>query len=134
REGVVRLLEHVPQVEVVSVCSDLPQLLAAIEAEQPDVVLTDIRMLPTHGTEGIELADRLRRTHPDTGVVVLSQYADPAYALRLFESGSARRGYLLKESIGDRSRLVEAIEEVAAGGSVIDMHVVEALIAARQTG
>jgi DNA-binding NarL/FixJ family response regulator len=134
REGVVRLLEHVPQVEVVSVCSDLPELLAAIEAEQPDVVLTDIRMPPTHGTEGIELADRLRRTHPDTGVVVLSQYADPAYALRLFESGSARRGYLLKESIGDRSRLVEAIEEVAAGGSVIDMHVVEALIAARQTG
>jgi DNA-binding NarL/FixJ family response regulator len=95
REGIVRLLEQVPQVEVVSVCSDFAQLLEAIDVHQPEVVLTDIRMPPSYGAEGIELADRLRGTHPETAVVVLSQYADPQYALRLFQSGSAKRVYLL---------------------------------------
>jgi DNA-binding NarL/FixJ family response regulator len=101
----------------------------AVEAERPDVVLTDIRM-PPHGVdEGIEAAQRLRRTRPELGVVVLSQYAQPGYALALLEGGSERRAYLLKERVEDLGQLVAAIATVAAGGSVIDPKVVEALVA-----
>jgi DNA-binding NarL/FixJ family response regulator len=131
REGVRRLLETEPELEVAAVCGDLGSLLAAVDAERPDVVLTDIRMPPGDTDEGIQAAERLRETHPDVGVVVLSQYTNPAYALALLERGSARRAYLLKERVDDLEQLVAAIRSVAEGGSVIDPKVVEALVAER---
>jgi DNA-binding NarL/FixJ family response regulator len=134
REGVRRLLETQPDVEVAAVCGDLDALLAAVDAERPDVVVTDIRMPPGNTDEGIKAAERLRETHPDIGVVVLSQYATPSYALALLESGSAGRSYLLKERVQDIETLVSAIQTVAEGGSVIDPKVVEALVAANARG
>ena len=130
REGVVRLLATQPDLEVVAVCGDLPSLLAAVEAEPPDVVLTDIRMPPGDVDEGIQVAVNLRETHPDVGVVVLSQYSEPRYALALLETGTARRGYLLKERVADIEDLATAIRTVAGGGSLIDPTVVEALVSA----
>ena len=128
REGVRRLLETEPEIDVVAVYADLDSLLEGVAAELPDVVLTDIRMPPTRLDEGIQAATRLRETHPDVGVVVLSQYAEPGYALALLEEGTARRGYLLKERVDDLAQLVGAIQQVAAGGSVIDPKVVESLV------
>jgi DNA-binding NarL/FixJ family response regulator len=129
REGVRRLLEADPEIEVVAMCGDLPSLFAAVEAERPDVVVTDIRMPPGNSDEGIQAADGLRASAPDVGVVVLSQYATPSYALALLEGGSAGRAYLLKERVQDPDELVSAIRAVANGGSVIDPKVVEALVA-----
>lgn len=129
REGIRRLLETQPGLEIAAVCDDLDSLLAAVEAEGPDVVVTDIRMPPENTDEGIQAAERLRETHPDIGVVVLSQYATPSYALALLKSGSAGRSYLLKERVQDVEQLVSAIHTVAEGGSVIDPKVVEALVA-----
>ena len=129
REGVRRLLEADPDLEVAAVCGDLDSLLAAVEAERPDVVVTDIRMPPGNSDEGIQAAERLRTTDPDMGVVVLSQFATPSYALALLEGGSAGRSYLLKERVQDPGELVSAIRAVANGGSVIDPKVVEALVA-----
>jgi DNA-binding NarL/FixJ family response regulator len=134
REGVRRLLETQPDVEVAAVCDDLGSLLAAVEAEQPDVVITDIRMPPGNTDEGIQAAERLRETNPDIGVVVLSQYANPSYALALLEGGSARRAYLLKERVQEPEQLVSAVRAVAEGGSVIDPKVVEALVAGNTRG
>jgi len=134
REGITRLLESQPDVEVAAVCGNLEALLAAVDAEQPNVVLTDIRMPPGNTDEGIRAADRLRETHPDVGVVVLSQYATPSYALALLEGGSAGRAYLLKERVQDVEQLVSAIRTVAEGGSVIDPKVVEALVAENARG
>src|SRR5207302_4845329 len=131
REGIRRLLEPEPDIELVAACEDLPSLLEAIEAEQPDVVLTDIRMPPTGRDEGIEVADRLRETRPETGVVVLSQFAEPEYALAVLEKGAEGRAYLLKDRVGDVAQLGDAIRAVASGGSVIDPKIVEALVAAR---
>ena len=131
REGVRRLLETQPDLEVVAVCGDLDSLLAAVEAESPDVVITDIRMPPTGLDEGIQAAERLRETNPEVGVVVLSQYAQPSYALKLLDGGTARRAYLLKERVEDVEQLVAAIRAVAEGGSAIDPKVVEALVAAK---
>jgi len=131
REGVRRLLETSPDLEVVAACEDLDSLYAAVESESPDVVLTDIRMPPSGVDEGIQAAARLRETHPEIGVVVLSQYSEPRYALGLLEKGSAGRAYLLKERVHDLEELVAAIKEVAAGGSVIDPKVVDALVEAR---
>lgn len=131
REGVRRLLETEPELEVAAVCGDLPSLLAAVEAERPDVVVTDIRMPPGDTDEGIQAAGRLRETNPEVGVVVLSQYTNPSYALALFERGSARRAYLLKERVEDLEQLLAAIRVVAGGGSVIDPKVVEELVAER---
>jgi DNA-binding NarL/FixJ family response regulator len=131
REGVVRLLDGVEDVELVAVCEDADSLRAAISDMAPDVVVTDIRMPPTGTDEGIRIADELRETHPGTGVVVLSQFLEPAYALALLEGGAAGRAYVLKERVRDLDQLVNAITEVAAGGSVIDVKVVEALVAAR---
>ena len=130
REGVRRLLESRADIEVAAVCDDLDSLLATVDAEQPDVVVTDIRMPPTDTDEGIRAAERLRETNPDVGVVVLSQYANAAYVLQLLEAGSARRAYLLKERVSDIEELAAAIHAVAAGESVIDPKVVEVLIAA----
>jgi DNA-binding NarL/FixJ family response regulator len=129
REGVRRLLETDPDIEVAATCDDLDSLLAAVETGQPDVVLTDIRMPPSGVDEGIRAAGRLRETHPEVGVVVLSQYAEPRYALALLEGGTARRAYLLKERVDDLAQLVAAIRAVAEGGSMIDPKVVEALVA-----
>jgi DNA-binding NarL/FixJ family response regulator len=134
REGVRRLLETQHDVEVAAACSDLDSLLAAVDAEEPDVVLTDIRMPPGNTDEGIQAAKRLRETHPDVGVVVLSQYATPSFALALLEGGSAGRSYLLKERVQDVEQLVSAIRTVAEGGSVIDPKVVEALVAENARG
>jgi DNA-binding NarL/FixJ family response regulator len=134
REGIRRLLETQPGLEMAAVCDDLDSLLAAVEAEKPDVVVTDIRMPPGNADEGIQAASRLRETHPDIGVLVLSQYATPSYALALLESGSAGRAYLLKERIQDIEQVVSAIQTVAEGGSVIDPKVVEALVAENARG
>jgi DNA-binding NarL/FixJ family response regulator len=109
REGLHRLLETSPDLEVAAACDDLDSLLAAVERERPDVVVTDIRMPPSETDEGIQAAERLRVSYPDVGVVVLSQYATPAYALALLEGGSARRAYLLKERVDDLDQLVGAI-------------------------
>lgn len=129
REGVRRLLEATPEIEVVATCGDLQSLLAAVEEEQPDAVVTDIRMPPTGVDEGIQAADRLRTTHPEIGVVVLSQYGEPGYAVALLEGGTARRAYLLKERVDDLDQLVGAIRAVTDGGSMIDPKVVEVLVA-----
>jgi DNA-binding NarL/FixJ family response regulator len=129
REGVRRLLETPPDFEIAAVCGDLESLLAAVDSERPDVVVTDIRMPPGSADEGIQAAARLRETHPEVGVVVLSQYANPSYLLALLEGGSARRAYLLKERLTDLGPLEAAIRAVAEGGSVIDPKVVEALVA-----
>jgi DNA-binding NarL/FixJ family response regulator len=131
REGIEQLLSGAEEVEVVASCENLHSLIEAIEREAPDVVLTDIRMPPTESDEGIQIATRLRKERPNVGVVVLSQYSEPHYVLRLLDSGSERRAYLLKERIHDRRELVAAIERVAAGGAVIDPKVVEVLVDAR---
>ncbi len=128
REGLQQLLAGSPSVEVVGAYGDLDALLAAVDEDRPDVVLTDIRMPPSNTDEGIRLAARLRQTFPSTGVVVLSQYAEPPYVLALLEHGSDRRGYLLKERIHERGQLVSAIDTVARGGSVIDPKIVELLV------
>ncbi len=129
RKGVEQVLADQPNVEVVGSYADLPSLLEAIETDPPDIVLTDIRMPPSLSDEGIRVAALLRETHPNVGVVVLSQYAEPVYALALLEAGSDRRGYLLKERLYDRSQLLSALETVADGGSVVDTRIVDVLVA-----
>ncbi len=129
REGLVQSLEEQNRVEVLSAEEDLDSLRAAVEATRPDVVLTDIRMPPTRTDEGISFATELRRTHPETGVVVLSEHATRTYALDLFEGGAARRAYLLKDRIADGEYLVGAIEAVADGRPVLDSRIVELVVA-----
>ena len=131
REGIQQLLESSPTVEVVATCGDHDSLVDAIERERPEVVLTDIRMPPTKTDEGIEVAASLRESHPEIGVIVLSQYSEPSYVLDLLESGTDRRGYLLKERVHDRGQLVSAIDTVARGGSLIDPKIVEVLVDAK---
>ena len=130
REGIQRVLDLQPDLTVVAACGDLPELLAAVDEHEPDVVVTDVRMPPTKSDEGIQAAALLRKAHPSLGVVVLSQYAEPGYASALLEGGSAGRAYLLKERVSDPGQLAEAVRTVHAGGSVIDPAVVEVLIAA----
>ncbi|HEV7640534.1 MAG TPA: response regulator transcription factor [Gaiellaceae bacterium] len=132
REGISRALERVTGVELIAACADLDSLRAAIEDERPDVVLTDVRMPPTNTDEGIRIASELRRSHPQTGVVVLSQYSDPLYAVALFEDGSDGRAYLLKERVSDSAELGRALQDVADGGSVVDPRIVEALLASHR--
>lgn len=131
REGVRQLIEMQPELELAAVCTDLDSLLAAAEQHKPDVVVTDIRMPPTGTDEGIRAAETLRQQQPRIGVVILSQYSDPEYALALLEKGATGRAYLLKERVSDIDQLVNAIREVASGGSVIDPKVVEDLVAAK---
>jgi DNA-binding NarL/FixJ family response regulator len=131
REGVVRLLGIETGLEVVAAYDDFDSLIAGVEADPPDVVVTDIRMPPTGTDEGVRAANLIRASHPDVGVVVLSQYVEPDYALALLEHGSDGRAYLLKERVSDVDVLRRAIEAVASGGSVIDPRVVETLVAAR---
>ena len=132
REGIRSALEREEQeVEVLEYCSDFGSLMRAVETHRPNVVITDIRMPPTNTDEGIQAAAQLRESHPDVGVVVISQYVSPHYALWLFEEGSAGRAYLLKERVGHRIQLMEAIRAVASGGSVVDPKVVDVLVEAR---
>jgi DNA-binding NarL/FixJ family response regulator len=131
REGLGELLATDPEIELVAVARDAAELVAAVEREWPDVVLTDVRMPPDLEREGIRVAGQLRETHPEIGVVVLSQYADASYAIELLEGGSGGRAYLLKERVGDRAEIGAAIRAVAEGGSVIDSKIVDALIAER---
>lgn len=129
REGVRRTLADRPEIAIVAECSTLEETLAAVETHRPDVVLTDIRMPPTSTDEGIRIARTLHRTHPQVAVVVLSQHVSADYALALFEGGSERRGYLLKERLRDSSELVGPLQAVAAGGAYVDPRVVDALLA-----
>jgi DNA-binding NarL/FixJ family response regulator len=131
REGLARLIEDADGLELVGSCGTLDDLLAAVADKQPEVVVTDIRMPPTGTDEGIRAAAELRQTAPGTGVVVLSQYVTPSYAIALLDAGSAGRAYLLKDRVAEVGQLVEAIRTVAAGGSVIDPQVVDELVAAR---
>jgi DNA-binding NarL/FixJ family response regulator len=131
REALEQVLARAPNVEVVGVCADRYSLLSEVDEKRPDVVVTDIRMPPTGTDEGIQVAKELRESHPDMGVVVLSQFTEPDYALALLGNGSARRAYLLKERVHDEHELANAIEAVAHGGSAIDPKVVDALVQAR---
>ena len=131
REGTSALLATAGEVEVVGTAEGYDDLLAAVEEHRPDAVLTDIRMPPTKTTEGIDAARRIRAEHPDTGVVVLSQYAEEEYAYELLKDGAEGLGYLLKERVADVEDIVRALHDVAAGGSVLDPKVVEGLVARR---
>jgi DNA-binding NarL/FixJ family response regulator len=128
-EGIARALERVEGIELVSTHGDLDSLEAAVAEQRPDVVLTDIRMPPTHTDEGIRLAVALRESAPDVGVVVLSQHAEPAYATALFEAGSAGRAFLVKERVKDVAELARAVRAVAERRSAVDPLVVEQLVA-----
>ncbi len=131
RAGMLEAIAGEPGIEVAGAVADYEGLIAAVDRLAPDVVVTDIRMPPTGTDEGIRAAAVLRDTHPELGVVVLSQYTEPRYVLRLLDRGAAGRAYLLKERVGNRAQLAGAIREVAAGGSVIDAEVVAALVAER---
>jgi len=128
RDGLARLISSVEEFELVGTSGDYDELLALVGDTTPDVVVTDIRMPPTGTDEGIRAAAALRTSHPAIGVIVLSQYVSPAYAVALLSQGSERRGYLLKDRVADVDDLVNAIRVVAAGGAVIDPKVVEQLV------
>jgi DNA-binding NarL/FixJ family response regulator len=132
REGIGRALAELDDVELLSACEDVDSLRTAVDELGPDVVVTDIRMPPTNTDEGIRFAAELRSSHPEIGVVVLSQHADPVYAMTLFENGSAGRAYLLKERVRDPEDLRRAVVDVSDGGSAVDARVVETLLGARQ--
>jgi DNA-binding NarL/FixJ family response regulator len=131
REFLTFLLSQTPEIELAAVCANAKELRQAIPTWHPDVVVTDIRMPPSGKEEGIQIAVELRKTDPNIGVVVLSQYAEPAYALELLDQGTGGRAYLLKERIRDKDQLLDAIAAVARGGSVIDPAIVDVLIQAR---
>jgi DNA-binding NarL/FixJ family response regulator len=132
REGTAALLADASEVKLVATASDLDELLAAVEANLPDVVLTDIRMPPSHTTEGIVAARRIRSEHPEIGVLVLSQYSEEDYAFELLKDGAAGLGYLLKERVADLDELVRALREVSRGGSVLDPRIVEGLVSRKE--
>jgi DNA-binding NarL/FixJ family response regulator len=131
REGTAALLATSDQVELVGTATTRDELLAAVEEHAPDAVLTDIRMPPTGTNEGIEAAKTIRASHPEIGVVVLSQFVEEDYAFDLLKDGASGLGYLLKERVADIDELVRALGEVARGGSVLDPKVVEALVSAK---
>ncbi len=130
RQGITSIVADLDGIDIVAECESVDELLAAVDEHDPDVVVTDIRMPPTHTDEGIRAALEIRATSPSVGVVVLSQFAEPAYVLSLFERGSDRLGYLLKERVSP-SELERAVRSVADGGSAVDAHIVEVLVAAR---
>jgi DNA-binding NarL/FixJ family response regulator len=132
REGIVSILGEIEDVELVEMSEDLDELRAAVERSSPDVVLTDIRMPPTNTDEGIRFAAELRGSHPEVGVVVLSQHAEPRYAMALFRAGTDRRAYLLKERLSDQGELSRALHDVAAGRSLVDSKVVDKLLSSRE--
>lgn len=132
REGIASVLRDLDDVELVDTAEDLDELRASVERTKPDVVVTDIRMPPSNTDEGIQFADELRSSHPDVGVVILSQHAEPRYAIALLSAGSGRRAYLLKDRLTDEAELDLALHNVAAGLSLIDPRVVEKLVTARE--
>jgi len=134
REALERVFERLDGVVVVAACVDGDTLLAAVDEQRPDVVVTDMRMPPSGDEEGIRVANRLRQDHPGIGVVVLTQYAEPRYGLELLEAGPEGRGYLLKERVNDPRELHAAIEAVAHGGSVFDPAIVRLLVAGGSVG
>jgi len=134
REGIRTLIELEDDLDLVGTSEDLGGLLTLVDVEAPDVVVTDIRMPPTGTDEGVRAAQQLRESHPTMGVVVLSHYLEPSYAVSLFAKGAWGRGYLLKERVSDVKQLTGAIREVARGGSVVDPKVVDTLLAARAAG
>jgi adenylate cyclase len=127
REGVRALMELSDDIEVVGVADDFDGLVAGAEAAQPQVIVTDIRMPPDFRREGIEAAKLVRKRHPGTGVVILSQYDDPEYAVTLLSDGAAGYAYLLKDRVAEGDQLARAVREVATGGSMLDPKIVEAL-------
>jgi DNA-binding NarL/FixJ family response regulator len=131
RQGVAALLTEAADVEIVAVAQDAAGLLEAAAAAAPDAVLTDIRMPPTWTDEGLQAAKQIRREHPGTGVVVLSQYVEPADVVELLSEGVAGLGYLLKDRVSDVGELVGALTSVCRGGSALDPLVVEALVTRR---
>jgi DNA-binding NarL/FixJ family response regulator len=128
RAGTSALLAAVAEVELVGWAEDLGGLLAEVDEKRPDVVITDIRMPPTHSTEGLQAAATIRREYPGTGVILLSQFADPDYATELLRDGASGVGYLLKERIADIGELTRSLGQVAAGGSALDPQLVESLV------
>jgi class 3 adenylate cyclase/DNA-binding NarL/FixJ family response regulator len=127
REGVRALIEMAGDLEVVGVAADYDELIAAADLSPPQVLVTDIRMPPSFQKEGIEAAKIVRKMHPGTGVVILSQYDDPEYAVALLSEGAAGYAYLLKDRVAEGDQLARAIREVASGGSMLDPKIVEAL-------
>ncbi len=131
REALASLLGALDDVEVVAVCQTYDELIASVDEHRPGVVITDIRMPPTLTDEGIRAANYLREHHPDVGVVVLSQYSEPEYAVRLFRGGASARAYLLKDHVGDVATITSAISAVESGGSTVDPEIVDLLVTAR---
>jgi DNA-binding NarL/FixJ family response regulator len=131
REGIARVLDSIDDIDLVAACGDLDELRSTVDEVRPDVVLTDIRMPPTNTDEGIRFAGELRHSLPEVGVVVLSQHAEPAYAMSLFANGSSQRAYLLKERVKDKDELERALREVADGRSLVDPRIVDKLVSAR---
>jgi DNA-binding NarL/FixJ family response regulator len=129
REGVRQALEATDELRVIAAVGTALELESVVDAELPDAIVSDIRMPPHNRTDGIDAARRIRSAHPEVGVLVLSQYNDPSYARQLLEDGAAGVGYLLKERVGDPTRLIAAVHEVASGGSVVDPEVVASLVA-----
>jgi class 3 adenylate cyclase/FixJ family two-component response regulator len=134
REGVRAMLAAQPDLEVVGVADDFDGLVAGAERSEPHVVVTDIRMPPSFQSEGIEAAKLVRKRHPGTGIVVLSQYDDPEYAISLLSEGAAGYAYLLKDRVGDGDQLCRAVREVATGGSMLDPAIVHALVSPVRDG
>ena len=132
REGARSVLSSMPGIEVIDVAADPAELMVKLDACKPDAVLLDIRMPPTHRTEGIDAAHDIRGRFPHIGVVILSQHADPEYALELLKDGSKGLAYLLKERLGSPAQLADALREVAHGGSILDPKVVDALLEAQR--
>src|SRR5882724_975326 len=128
REGVRALLTLQPDLEVIGVAEDFDGVLKGTEATEPNVLVTDIRMPPSFQNEGIEAARLVRLRNPGIGVVVLSQFDEPEYAIALLRDGAAGYAYLLKDRVGDGDQLVRAVREVATGGSMLDPSIVEALV------
>src|SRR5579872_958774 len=128
REGVRALIDRHPDLTVVGVGSDYDETVAGATAAAPHVLVTDIRMPPSFNREGIDAAKEIRKRHPGTGVVILSQYDDPEYAVALLAEGSAGYGYLLKDHLAEGNQLIEAIRMVATGGTALDPTIVQALV------
>jgi DNA-binding NarL/FixJ family response regulator len=134
REGLVRLLED-RGYEVAAAVGDAGSLLAAVAEHHPEVVVTDIRMPPTHTDEGLRAAVELRKHHPAIGVLVLSQYIETTYATALLAGNAGGVGYLLKDRVADAAEFADAVDRVAAGGTALDPEVVTKLMrASRQIG
>jgi len=132
REGTAALLDTLDDVELVATAADKDELLAKVAEHGPDVVITDIRMPPEHQTEGLTAAAEIRTRYPGTGVILLTQFADPQYAYEFLSQGAAGAGYLLKERIGDIAELKRSLQQVAAGGSALDPQLVEALVVRKE--